>query len=234
MNTNEFPSHEVVAHIREQFPVGTRVVLIRMDDVQAPPIGTKGTVRGVDDIGSIMVGWDSGGSLNVAYGIDLVVKEDRYDDVQDLEKSRQEMHETVNSMFDRLLVDLCNGNDHKRVSPLNGNLGVFKGKTPLAITLPNKQTIQVTTWRELARLILQDCASDPHRQELLMGLRDHVIGKRRTILGEKPQRMNVPLKICEGLYFEGKFDTESLLMVLTKRVLDEVDYDYSQIRIQYQ
>ncbi len=41
-----------------------------MDDEQAPPIGTKGTVRGVDDTGSIMVAWDSGGSLSVLYGID--------------------------------------------------------------------------------------------------------------------------------------------------------------------
>jgi len=42
-----------------------------MDDPQAPPIGTKGTVLGVDDIGSIMVAWDSGGSLSVIYGEDI-------------------------------------------------------------------------------------------------------------------------------------------------------------------
>ena len=49
-----------------------------MDDVQAPPIGTKGTVLGVDDIGSIMVTWDNGSSLSVAYGADLcrVVSDD--------------------------------------------------------------------------------------------------------------------------------------------------------------
>ena len=41
-----------------------------MEDIQAPPIGTKGTVRGVDDIGSIMVSWDNGSSLSVAYGED--------------------------------------------------------------------------------------------------------------------------------------------------------------------
>jgi len=41
-----------------------------MDDVQAPPVGTKGTVRGVDDIGSIMVAWDNGSGLSVAYGED--------------------------------------------------------------------------------------------------------------------------------------------------------------------
>ena len=41
-----------------------------MDDIQAPPAGTKGTVRGVDDIGSIMVSWDNGSSLSVAYSED--------------------------------------------------------------------------------------------------------------------------------------------------------------------
>ncbi len=41
-----------------------------MEDIQAPPIGTKGTVKGVDDIGSIMVSWDNGSSLSVAYGED--------------------------------------------------------------------------------------------------------------------------------------------------------------------
>ena len=41
-----------------------------MDDPQAPPIGTHGTVIGVDDIGSIMVRWDNGSGLSVAYGED--------------------------------------------------------------------------------------------------------------------------------------------------------------------
>lgn len=61
----------ILERLREQFPAGARVELVRMDDVQAPPIGTKGTVRGVDDIGSIMVSWDNGSSLNVVYGEDI-------------------------------------------------------------------------------------------------------------------------------------------------------------------
>lgn len=61
---------EILASLREQFPQGARVELLRMDDPQVPPIGTKGTVRGVDDTGSIMVAWDSGGSLNVLFGVD--------------------------------------------------------------------------------------------------------------------------------------------------------------------
>lgn len=45
--------------------------------------------------------------------------------------------------------------------------------------------------------------------------------------------MDVPLKIDEGLYFEGKFDTEALLTIMIKKVLKPIGYDYSQIIIQY-
>jgi len=68
---NSFPSRETVERIRKQYPVGCRVELLRMDDAQAPPIGTKGTVRYVDDIGSLGVAWDNGSSLQVVYGEDL-------------------------------------------------------------------------------------------------------------------------------------------------------------------
>lgn len=65
-----FPSEEEIRNLREHYPAGARVELLQMDDVQAPPIGTKGTVVGVDDAGSIMVRWDNGSGLSVAYGAD--------------------------------------------------------------------------------------------------------------------------------------------------------------------
>ena len=66
----KFPSKEIVERIHEEYPAGCRVELIQMDDVQAPPIGAKGTVIGVDDTASIMVRWDNGSGLNVVYGED--------------------------------------------------------------------------------------------------------------------------------------------------------------------
>ena len=69
-----FPNKETVDRICREYPVGTRVVLVRMDDVQAPPVGTKGTVLGVDDTGSLLMRWDTGSSLNVVYGEDIVDK----------------------------------------------------------------------------------------------------------------------------------------------------------------
>ena len=61
---------EQLQRLRETFPKGARVELVQMDDFQAPPIGTQGTVIGVDDIGSIMVRWDNGSGLSVAWGVD--------------------------------------------------------------------------------------------------------------------------------------------------------------------
>ena len=64
------PKSSVIEALKKQYPKGTRVELVKMDDPQAPPIGTKGTVRGVDDMGSIMVRWDTGSGLSLAYGED--------------------------------------------------------------------------------------------------------------------------------------------------------------------
>ena len=69
-----FPSKEIVERVRRDYPAGTRVELVQMDDVQAPSIGTKGTVVGVDDTASIMVAWDNGSGLHVVYGEDICRK----------------------------------------------------------------------------------------------------------------------------------------------------------------
>ena len=63
-----------VERLRLRYPIGTRVELVEMDDAQAPPIGTQGTVIGVDDTGSLLVDWDNGSCLNVIYGEDIVKK----------------------------------------------------------------------------------------------------------------------------------------------------------------
>ena len=68
--SNGFPDRKTVERIRAQYPAGTRVRLLSIDDPQAPPIGTEGTVIGVDDAGNIMMSWDSGGGLNLVYGVD--------------------------------------------------------------------------------------------------------------------------------------------------------------------
>lgn len=70
----KFPNKETIERIRRDYPAGTRVELVKMDDAQAPVSGTKGTVVGVDDTGSLLMHWDNGSGLNVVYGEDIVKK----------------------------------------------------------------------------------------------------------------------------------------------------------------
>ena len=58
--------------LRNQFPSGTRVELLKMNDPYNQKLipGCHGTVRCVDDIGTIHVSWDCGSSLGIAYGED--------------------------------------------------------------------------------------------------------------------------------------------------------------------
>lgn len=74
MDSKEKPLAELVKILRAAYPKGSRVVLVKMDDIQAPPIGTQGTVTGVDDIGTIMVDWDNGSKLGVVLGEDICRK----------------------------------------------------------------------------------------------------------------------------------------------------------------
>ena len=62
---------DLIEMLRQKYPAGLRVELTHMDDpYNKLPIGSKGTVIGVDDIGTIHVRWDCGSSLGVVYGVD--------------------------------------------------------------------------------------------------------------------------------------------------------------------
>lgn len=65
-------SREEVQKIKDTYRPGMRIRLIEMDDIQAPPFGTKGTIIGVDDIGMLLVSWDNGSSLNVVLSEDKI------------------------------------------------------------------------------------------------------------------------------------------------------------------
>ena len=79
-----FPNKEQIEQLRQRYPNGTRIELLQMDDQQAPPVGTLGTVYGIDDTGSLLVNWDNGSGLNVIFDVDkcrkaAAAKEDTYE-----------------------------------------------------------------------------------------------------------------------------------------------------------
>lgn len=65
-----FPSKEQIELIRKEYPTGTKVKLLAMDDKQAPPVGTIGEVIAVDDIGQLVMRWQNGSGLNLIPGVD--------------------------------------------------------------------------------------------------------------------------------------------------------------------
>ena len=71
---NNFPKREIVERLKAAFPPGCRVELVSMNDPYNRKLkpGDQGTVRLVDDIGTIFVDWDCGSGLGVAYGEDCV------------------------------------------------------------------------------------------------------------------------------------------------------------------
>ena len=58
--------------LKTQYPVDCAVELVHMDDSQAPPVGTRGKVLLVDDIGTIHVAWESGSTLGIVPGVDMI------------------------------------------------------------------------------------------------------------------------------------------------------------------
>ena len=62
---------------KEMYPKGTRIELINMEDAQAVPSGTKGTVVCVDDMGTIHMKWDNGRTLG------LIPEEDSFRKIEE-------------------------------------------------------------------------------------------------------------------------------------------------------
>lgn len=70
-----FPSQAEVNRIRERFPVGAQIVLNSMGDDPNPiGPGTKGTVRHVDDAGTVHCVFENGRMLGLIPGVDSFSK----------------------------------------------------------------------------------------------------------------------------------------------------------------
>lgn len=68
---NNFPSKETVERLRQEYPAGTRLELITMDDPYAKlKSRDRATVRGVDDAGNILCEWDCVSTLSLIPGVD--------------------------------------------------------------------------------------------------------------------------------------------------------------------
>ncbi|MEJ8738288.1 DUF4314 domain-containing protein [Erysipelotrichaceae bacterium HCN-30851] len=77
--------NEIVNELRKKYPKGTRIKCVLMKDKYNPvPSGTIGSVRNIDDAGTIHMAWENGSSLGLVVDEDIfeVIAEDiKVDDV---------------------------------------------------------------------------------------------------------------------------------------------------------
>ena len=66
-----FPDRKTVERIRAEYPKGTKVELLHMNDpYREMPAGLIGTVTCVDDTGTVHCVWSNDSSLGLVYGED--------------------------------------------------------------------------------------------------------------------------------------------------------------------
>jgi len=66
-----FPSKAVVDRIKAEYPAGTKVELLCMNDpYREMPAGLIGTVTCVDDSGTVFCRWSNDSTLGLVYGED--------------------------------------------------------------------------------------------------------------------------------------------------------------------
>ena len=82
---NQFMPEKEVLKLKQEYPLGTRIVLNYMDDKWAVPPGTRGTVDHVDDAGQIHPKWDNGRTLAIVPEVDSFRKLT----VQELQEEQQ-------------------------------------------------------------------------------------------------------------------------------------------------
>ena len=151
-----------------------------------------------------------------------------------IEQARRKMHETVDRRFDDLIA-LVQGGEIETESDFELSLcdrpTYFKGKKPVSVIYPDNTEFETSTWKKVAKQLLNECAGDAVMYDRLHRHCNKVSGRDRVLLSESPDGMNSPICFADGMYFESKFDTETLLHVITKRILDPIGYDYSGIRL---
>ena len=152
-----------------------------------------------------------------------------------LEDLRSELHSMVDARVDGCIQHILRGGvlDIAPTLPLTADPSVFKGEKPESILFPDGREVKTPTWKTAVLTIMQDCNEDPMMHTHLMELRGKVLGRQRAILAASPEKMHAPLEIAKDLYMESYYDTGTLLYVLKNRVLDEVGYNYSGIRVQF-
>ena len=156
--------------------------------------------------------------------------------IKEIREKQNELVMMVNSTFDDLVRKIENvemeekefESEYETIYPITNTTG-FKGKKPIAIIYKGKR--QTTpTWKAVVNCVLQEVIKDEKMKNRVMLLRDKLLGRVRKRLSNTDDDMRSPLKICDNLFIETHYDTETLIKLLLE-ILEEISYDYNEIQV---
>lgn len=158
--------------------------------------------------------------------------------IDEIRKKQDELIVMINSSFDEIVkeisklkqTDIKEDEQYDAIYPLTNTAG-FKGKKIIGVILNGKREI-VPTWKQAVYIILSDVIKDENNKKKLYNLCDKLLGRKRIRLSSSSENMRSPLKLSDddNLYVETHYDTETLMNLLLQ-ILNEISYDYSNIRV---
>ena len=166
------------------------------------------------------------------------------DILRELEAMRKRMVQEINTEFD-LLIERARSEgmtagepapaapyqDYESAYPLTAGSKIFKGKKPTRVIFPDGKQVRVISWKQVVAAVMERCLQSTVYRDRLKALSDVITGRKRRLLAKTEEGMRSPLKLCDDLFMETHYDTETLLNVLTIRILGAVQYDYSAIQV---
>jgi len=156
--------------------------------------------------------------------------------IKEIREKQNELVIMINSTFDDLIrkvekIEMEENkfeSEYETIYPLTNTTG-FKGKKPIAIIYKGKRQM-TPTWKVVVNTILQEIIKDEMMKNRIMALRDKLLGRVRKRLSKTSNNMRSPLKICDNLFIETHYDTETLIKLLIE-ILEEISYDYNNIQV---
>jgi hypothetical protein len=159
--------------------------------------------------------------------------------IREIQNVRSEIAIKTDAMFDELIRKLESGaetvergraENYETIYPITTNPAIFKGKRPTGVIFEGER-VNVSKWKTVVEEIMRRCNADAEKHVALMNLRGKIAGRERILLSNDGTAMRSPIEIDKNLYIETHYDTETLLRILTTRILNAVGYDYSNIAV---
>ena len=163
------------------------------------------------------------------------------DIIKELEAMRKRMVQEINTEFDLLMERVISEGltmtepteeaAYESTYPLTAGSKIFKGTKPTRVLFPDGRQVRVTTWKQVVAAVMEQCMKNELYKNRLQALSGIIAGRKRLLLAQTGDDMRSPLKLCDTLFMETHYDTETLLNVLTIRILGAIQYDYRDIQI---